>query len=234
MHKEKIDKFGILLPRGSYTYLKGHNEYNPHIYVSYGKYQAKLTASSRALLVKDELPEISVDNIGFYPSIIEQSKNIKINTDTILTAPLFWIDVCTDVLNTTGLQIQDYISILREKAYQKTLKNEIIVGFDKDKGFECSLTIKSSCKTVKDSLAIYDKINEIKANKYHNPDYYNNFSADFLHKNHNLIRFERRLQSANDIKKAYSLEHLSTVTLKDIFTCNNNVVADKTMEIFLN
>ena len=78
MHKEKIDKFGILLPRGSYTYLKGHNEYNPHIYVSYGKYQAKLTASSRALLVKDELPEISVDNIGFYPSIIEQSKNIKI------------------------------------------------------------------------------------------------------------------------------------------------------------
>ena len=41
MHKEKIDKFGILLPRGSYTYLKGDNEYNPHIYVSYGKYRAK-------------------------------------------------------------------------------------------------------------------------------------------------------------------------------------------------
>ena len=35
-------------------------------------------------------------------------------------------------MNTTGLQIQDYISILREKAYQKTLKNEIIVGFDHD------------------------------------------------------------------------------------------------------
>ena len=41
MQKEKIDKFGILLPRGSYTYLKGHMEYNPNIYVSYGKYWAK-------------------------------------------------------------------------------------------------------------------------------------------------------------------------------------------------
>lgn len=234
MNKEKIDKFGIVLPRESYTFNKGNKKYNPHIFASYGKYGCKITVSSRAILEKDELPDISADNIDLYPSIIEQAKNIHIDTNTLLYSPLYWLDICLDVTNDTGLSTKDFISILRERAYQKTMKNEIIVGFDKDKGFECSLTVKSSCKTVKDSLAIYAKIPEIKSNKYHEPNYYNNFSDDFLINNADLVRYERRLQSAAYIKKAYHLEHLPIVTLNDIFNCDKNVVADKVLDIFLN
>ena len=175
-----------------------------------------------------------MNNIDSFPAIIERATNIQLNTSTLLNSPLYWLDTCTDINNGTGLSTKDFISILRERAYQKTMKNEIIVGFAKDKGFESSLTVKSSCKTVKDSLAIYAKIPEIKSNKYHEPNYYNNFSDDFLINNADLIRFERRLQSAANIKKAYHLEHLSIVTLNDIFNCDKNVVADKVLDIFLN
>lgn len=234
MNKEKNDKLGIILPRGSYTHHKGSKEYNPHIHVTYTNYGCLLTVSSRVLFEKDKLPEITADNIDSFPSIIERATNIYLSVKDILNAQLYWLDICLDTTNDTGLSTKDFISILREKAYQKTMKNEIIVGFDKDKGFECSLTIKSCCKTVKDSLAIYAKIPEIKSNKYHEPNYYNNFSDDFLINNADLIRFERRLQSAANIKKAYHLEHLPIVTLNDIFNCDKNVVADKVLDIFLN
>ena len=234
MPKENIDKFGIIIPRGSYTYIREDKEYNPHIYSRFGKYGCNLTVSSRAVLEKNKLPKISGNNIDLYTSTIERATNIHVDANTLLNSSLYWLDVCVDVINDTGLDNKDFIGILRERAYQKTSKHEVIVGFDKDKGFECSLTIKSSCKTIKDSLAIYSKIPEIKSNMYSQPDYYNNFSPQYMLENAYLIRNERRMQSLSAIKKAYHLEQLSVVTLNDIFACEANVVADKIMDIFLN
>ena len=125
------------------------------------------------------------------------------------------------------------ISALKELAIKKTSKMEIISGFDKEKGFETSLTLKSTCKTIYDSLAIYPNVKEIRTNKYNDPDYFDNFSPDYLAKNFNRIRFERRLQSSKDIKKAYHLEHLEYVTLRDIFENSADVVSDKVRELFL-
>ena len=233
MPKENIDKIGIIVPNGNYTYIRRNKEYNPHIYSRFGKYGCNLTVSSRAMLKMNELPKISKNNIGLYTPIIERATNINIDENTLLNSHLYWLDVCTDVINDTGLDNKDFIGILREQAYQKTSKHEVIVGFDKEKGFECSLTIKSSCKTIKDSLAIYSKIPEIKSNMYSQPDYYNNFSPQYMLENAYLIRNERRMQSLSAIKKAYHLEQLSVVTLNDIFACEANVVADKIMDIFL-
>ena len=75
MNKEKNDKLGIILPRGSYTHHKGNKEYNPHIHVTYTNYGCLLTVSSRVLLEKDKLPEITADNIDSFPSIIERATN---------------------------------------------------------------------------------------------------------------------------------------------------------------
>ena len=231
---ESIDKFGINVKKGTYIYSRGKTIINPHIHKKWSfDNSLNIMASSKISAEHNSLDGITSNNIHLYPQAIYKATNVNVELSTILNSPLYWLDIKADKNNTTGLSGKDVISILREKSYIKTSKIEIIVGFDKNKGFETSLTLKSTCKTVKDSLAIYLKIPEIKANRHKDNVYFNNFSTDFLEENAELIRFERRLQSARAIKKAFHLKNLKIVTLNDIFNSNCNVVSEKVKEIFL-
>ena len=88
------------------------------------------------------------------------------------------------------------------------------------------MLIKSKTKSSNDSMVIYCKIKEIRQNKWNDSDYYANFSEDWLLENENILRFERRLQKSEDIKKAFKLNHLKKVTLLDVFDSDVDVVKE--------
>lgn len=229
---EGIDKFGLIITKYDYTYINKKHKYNPHIFRKkyFGGY--KITATSKVAKEYNVLNDISRKNIDAYPEEIVKATGINIPLQILTSSPLYWLDIKADVQNDTGLTEKEVLSVLKEKAYKKTMKN-LIIDYDKDNGFESSLVFKSSCKTVKDSLIIYIKIPEIISNRNDDPDYFSNFSEEFLEENANIIRFERRLQSAKDIKKAFHLEHMPFVTLDDIFDSQVNVVAEKVKELFM-
>jgi hypothetical protein len=135
-----------------------------------------------------------------------------------------------DTINDTSLSNNEIISVLRENTYINTTKNET-PSFDKNKGFETSLLVKSSTKTVHDSICVYAKYVEMNATKNIYPEYYNNFSEDSFIKISKTLRFERRLQSKKDIIKAFDLG--TKVTLTDIFNSSKNVVADKIQNFYI-
>lgn len=232
MNNSTIDKYGIILPKGSFKRVTNVYNPNPHIKVYWEHGQLHLTATSKVVVIPDTLNHITIDDINKHSEIILNSTGYDIPFEVIMTSPLFWLDMKTDVENTTGFNNKAVYSVLREKAYQKTTRHET-PSFDKKHGFENSLLITSSSKTVNDSLEIYNKVDEIKASCWLYPEYYNNFSEEFLRQNANILRFERRLQKAKDIKKAFHLEEQKNVTLSDIFNSNVDVVAEKVRKLFM-
>ncbi len=232
MTKNEIDKFGVIIPRDDFKRISGNYKYNKHLHIKHSYGNLYLTISSKLVTKPDIIPSITPYNIEKYCNEIFNSSGYVISFNTLLNSPLYWLDMKTDCINDTGYSNKDVISILREKTYKNTTKNET-PSFGKDKGFETSLLIKSTCKTVKDSLSIYDKIQEIKDTRWLYPDFYSNFSKEFLIKNSNILRFERRLQSSKDIKKAFNLKHLKAVSLIDIFNSNIDVVEQRVQQLYM-
>ena len=245
MKKCEIDKYGILIPLDKINKIKGCT-YNPHVKVQYLGDKLKLTVSSKVVMEKNKFGCINQDNIVFHPEIIFNATGYVIDLETILSSPLFWFDVKTDTFNNTGIPNKDVLSSLRERANAHTQKQEVIAykdfddvendcnvaSFDKKMGYLNSVVIRSTAKTVKDSTVIYDKIKEIKANKWHGADYYNNFSEDYLLEHGYTLRFERRFQSSKDIIKAHHFTDIKQVTLRDIFNSDVDVVAEKVNQTF--
>jgi len=228
----EIDKFGIIIPRDRYTYNSSMWKFNnPHINIKKKYGNLRLTISSKIIQRHNSFGYISYDDLFKYSEIIYNSTGYNIALDEILNAQLYWLDIKRDIANTTGYSNREVISVLREMLYKNTTKYET-PSFDKDKGYENSILLKSTCKTVKDSFTVYDKIAEIIGNRFKEQEYYNNFSKDFLEENTNILRFERRLQSSRDVKKAFHFEGLKKVTLIDIFNSNTDVVAEKVHKIF--
>ena len=236
----EIDKYGIIIPLNTLNNRKKWYSYNPHITAKSNYGNLMLTVSSKVIMEYNKLGCISEDNIKYHPEIIFNSTGFDIDLETILTSHSFWLDMKTDTYNNTGRPNKDVLSSLRERANTCTHRNEVIsykdlpddsVSHDKNIGFKNSVLIRSCYKSVKDSLMIYDKIKEIKANR--RTDYFNNFSKDFLFDNKNILRFERRLQNKNAIIKAFHLEHQDYVTLLDVFNSDVDVVAEKVNQIFM-
>ena len=232
MYKNQIDKYGIILQENSFKRLTKKFEQNPHVKVYWNHRQLHVTVTSKAVPIPDTLNYVTIEDIQKHSDIIFNSSGYCIPYEEILYSQLFWVDIKKDVENTTGYSNKNVISVLREKSYKNTTKNET-PSFDKGKGFENSLVVTSTCKKVKDSICVYEKIPEINNNRWNDPDYYKNFTKDFLIKNTNTLRFERRLQSSRDIKKAFKLENLKVVTLSDIFNSDVDVVSEKVQKIFM-
>ncbi len=224
----EIDKFGICIQQGDYIFTGYKSKYNcnnKHIHVEKYYGNLNLTVTSKLVRNFNELGFISSANINDYYEEIIKNCPYSFSFETLNNSPVYWVDVKKDVLNNTGFSNQDVISVLREKSYLTTTKNET-PSFDKNKGYEDSLLIKPTTKSVNDSIEIYCKIKEIKQNKWDYPDYYENFSEDWLIENENILRFERRLQKTKDIKNAFKLNHLRRVTILDIFDSEIDVVKE--------
>lgn len=232
MNKSTIDKYGIILPKGTFTKFKQEYNSNSHINLYWSHCQLHLTITSKAVTIPDTLNYITIEDIKKHSELIFNSTGYYIPFEILISSQLFWLDMKTDVKNTTGYSNKEVISVLREKAYKNTTKNET-PSFDKNKGFENSLLVTSTSKTVKDSFCVYEKILEINNTRFKYPDYYKNFSKEFLNNNTNILRFERRLQSSKDIKNAFELKHLKAVTLEDIFNSDVDVVSNKVQKLFM-
>ena len=226
-----IDKYGIILETGSFDYIKKPKLYNPHISYEWKFGNLNISVSSKVVQEYNKLGCISPNNIEQHPELIFEATGYKFTLETLLNANLFWLDMKTDLENTTGYSNKEVISVLREKSYTSTSRNET-PSYDKDKGFENSILIKSTSMKVNDSICEYDKIKEIRSNKHRFTDYYNNFSETYLDKNNKILRFERRLQSTKDIKKAFKICKRN-ITLLDIFNSDVDVVAEKVRKIFM-
>lgn len=232
MIKNEIDKYGIILPKGSFNRITNNYNHNPHIklYWEYG--QLHLTVTSKAIPIRNTLNHITIEDVKKHSDIILNATGYQIPSEVIMTSPLFWLDIKKDVMNTTGYSNKNVYSVLRERAYKNTTRYET-PSFDKQHGFENSILISSSSKTVNDSLIVYNKIDEIRATRWHYPNYYKNFDEGFLFENRNILRFERRLQKSRNIKKAFRLEHLTNITLEDIYNSDVDVVTEKVQKIFM-
>lgn len=229
--KWKIDKVGIRIKKRD-LHRSNQNIFNPHIHIKYFFDEIFITWSSRAYLKANTIPAITINNIKCFSEIISISSGYEVQAEYLLHSPLSWIDVNRDIINDTSYTNAEVISILKEKSYKSTVKTEIL-SYENKLGFENSIVVKPSCKTIRDSFCIYDKAEEIKSCKNKEKDFYNNFSTEFLENNKNLLRFERRMQSSKDIKKAFHLEHLKTITLADIFNCECDVVTEKVKKLYL-
>lgn len=227
MFINEIDKIGIRIQQGNYIYNSYNHNYcnNKHITTKRNFGTLYLTITSKVVKQFNKLGFISSANINDYYEETIKNCSYSFSFETLINSPLYWLDVKKDVCNTTGYSNQDVISVLREKFYLCTTKNETL-SFAKDRGFEDSLLIKPTTKSGKDSMVIYCKIKEITQNKWDYPDYYANFSEDWLLENENILRFERRLQRSEDIKKAFKLNQLKKVTLLDIFDSDVDVVKE--------
>ena len=229
MKINEVDKVGGFLNKGDYIYNKPPMaSYNNHATFKFNKRSLWLEFTSKIYIKKDELTDISFDNIRYYTEELAKKKGIITTADALLNMRVCWLDCKKDV---QVVNPQEMLSYLRELAYQSTLKNEIIT-FIKDLGFEQSLVIKSSCKTVKDSLSIYTKVDEMYAHRADDWEYYNNFSQVFFENNKNLLRFERRLQDAKAIKKAMHWDKKEPVRLIDVLEHPHNIVGEKVKQVF--
>lgn len=225
----EVDKISGYLEKDSYKYLKPKYTFlNNHATIKFNKRGVWLTMTSKLYMQRNSLHGIAEDNISHYIEELAKQKGIITTAETLLNMPIYWLDVKKDVPVTNPSEMLSY---MRELAYQSTSKNEI-VSFVKDLGFEQSLLIKSSAKTVKDSLMVYTKTDEMYAHRNDDIEYYNNFSSDFFVKNGNLLRFERRLQNAKAIKKAMHWDKKETVRLIDVLKCPYNIVGEKVKQVF--
>ena len=227
MFINEIDKIGVIITNDNYSYTGYKNNYcnNKHITTKRDFGTLYLTITSKVVKQFNKLGYISANNIQNYYEETIKNSSYSFSFETLLNSPLYWLDVKKDVCNTTGFSNQEVISVLREKSYLSTTKNET-PSFAKDRGYEDSLLIKSTTKSSNDSMVIYCKIKEIRQNKWNDSDYYANFSEDWLLENENILRFERRLQKSEDIKKAFKLNHLKKVTLLDVFDSDVDVVKE--------
>ena len=175
----QIDKFTGFLPEGSYV-MKGFNRFDKHATVKRGycldQHGVWVTCSGREVAEYDSLEAINMDKMQFLVEKLAENKGLIVTAETLLDMTVTCIDCKIDVPVSDKLAM---LSFLRELAYKNTSKQEIITYYNQI-GFENSVLVKSSCKTVKDSLLIYSKAEEIIANKKDDLDYYHNFSSQFL------------------------------------------------------
>lgn len=236
---EELDTIGLLIPYKIKPNSLCYN--NPYINLRSIKRNSSflLKFGSKLLDQNDSLNGYNISNIEKVVPMLNNHLSLPYFTlKTLLNSQVYWVDVKVDVNNTTNVSTEDFMSILRDLATTKTNKLELLEykkensSFIKGIGYNKSLLIKSTCKTVNDSLMIYPKIEEIYSLRHKDPEYYNRFSAEFKMENTNLIRFERRLQNSRNIKKNYGLP--KNPLLLDILTSSRAVVSQRVNELFLN
>jgi len=184
-----------------------------------------LRVSAKVLKTKDDIGSIlNISDIEKLLPIIKEFTGIKISTDALLNSKLTRVDIKKDIHFEDALH--DVISSLREIFSSCTTKNEVLTYYNKV-GYNNSLLIKSTFKTVKDSLCIYKKLNEMYLKRNNDNGYYYSFSDEFIQSYKNVLRFERKIQWVKALRKALHVSNDEKVTLKHIFDCTFDLLGEK-------
>lgn len=184
-----------------------------------------LRVSAKVLKTHDDLGSItSTYNVAQLPPIIMSATGVEISAETLINSRLTGVDIKKDIEFDEPLPY--VISALREMASISTSKNEILTYYS-EVGYENSLLIKSTHKTVKDSLCIYNKFNEMYAKRNYDGGYYYSLSDKLEKRYKKVLRFERRIQRANALRKALKVPKGETVTLQHVLECKDDAVGNK-------
>lgn len=180
------------------------------------------TVSGKFMSSRNNLGAINKNNYLKMLEKIDKIFGIKIAPyDFLYNSQILALDVKKDIR--LEQETSDYISALNETIIPNTRKNQILI-FEKDLGIKESLLIKPSTITTKTSLSIYSKYRELIARRHDNPEYFNQFTPDFLESCKKLLRFECRFSKFEEIRKAFNLPETCNIHPKDILFSNINVV----------
>lgn len=167
------------------------------------------------------------DNIEELQAYIRANINIDIPIDVLLDSRISTVDIKQDMLFPHTSILEFYISRMREMVSPQTRKAEGIT-FKSSIGFDSSIVIRSTCKSVRDTLSIYIKLNEIYANRQKDCGYYESLDDEFVDSIvRNIIRFERRISDAKHLREWLGLDNGETVCLRKIFECPFNIIQAK-------
>lgn len=223
----ELDKIVGFLPTNTFE-IKQKREVLPykHARIKFRKNGIWLTVSGKTVATKNSLTGITKENIKFLIRVLQNKLGLTVAESSFLNMQVYCVDLKKDVIVDYD-DVSGLLSYMRELAYKNTTKQEILSYYNQY-GFENSVLVKSTCKTIKDSLLIYDKKQEIFKNRKSDFDYFNNFSSDFFKTNQNILRFERRLQKAKNIRKAF---HSQSIRLEDLLNSPYNVLGEKVCEV---
>lgn len=234
----KIDKAVIYVICNSFSVIDSEkfkqnlNDFNryKHIKVTLTRNkELRCEFTGKVLKNANTLELIGSDNIYLVSETIEDTTGVRIELDVLLSSRLTQVDVTED-LYFEKEKLSDYISTFREMANKSTYKS-LINSFRNDLGFENSILIRSSCKTVKDSLTVYKKFDEMYSKRKKDNGYYNSFSAEFLEECKKILRFERRIIGKRQISRALHLPARADVNLNAVFNSEHNLVKEKIFEL---
>ena len=185
----------------------------------------RLRVGAKVLKTPDDLGSIiSTDDVAKLPPIINAATGVEISTKALINSSLTIADIKKDIEFDEPLPY--VVSALREMASISTSKNEILTYYN-DIGYDNSLLIKSTYKTIKDSLCIYNKFNEMYSKRNCDGGYYYSLSDELKKKYKNVLRFERRIQWAKALRKALNVPKGEKVTLQHVLECPYDLVGDK-------
>lgn len=227
---QDIDQFKVLLDKNEYKCVKPKNSiYNTHVGLSSQEGMFALTIRGKFVAEHNSLVGITEDKMDL---VCENLEKIGVITtkEMLLNAPLRLLDTKQDI-SIGNQKVTDVLSTMREMVYLRTSKNDVISYDSKNGRRETSILIKSSCRTIRDSLSIYDKTQEILDNKRNDPEYYVNFSTEFFSSG-KILRFERRLGNSSAIKKAISFNRRGSATLQDVFNYQGSIIGEKVAKCF--
>lgn len=227
--KFEIDWVKLWLDNGSFILKDSWRPgYQGHIKTLIKKDRSlSIQCSGRVVKTPTFLGGITLDNFDIFHEEILNT-GVIVSKDELLNAQVSQLDVKKDV-HFKSTNLSHAISMLRERAIPSTNKYHIIT-YDKPLGVIDSLLIKTTTKSTTDSLAIYKKLAEMKANRKNDYGYFNSFDYEFLDSCKDILRFERRLKGAKKLRQALHLPKKTKVTLNVVLNSPYNILQEKIEE----
>lgn len=228
----EVDKAKIYLAEGSYSRIATViPKTKSHVKCGYCHGELYVEFSGKTVATSTYLGGVTMANVNILPAIIKRKTGVSVSLDVLLNSRVTTVDVKHDMQLPHPIIVDNYISLLREMAFQSTGKTECI-SYDKKCGFDHSILIKPTTKTTYDSLAIYNKYTEILDKRRNDGGYFKSFDTEFLERTvKHVIRFERRIRRARELRRAFHLKKNETVTLYKILNCKFDVVGEKVNKI---
>lgn len=228
MVSNNIDAFVIRVEEGTYNvdrFIPTTKYDHVHTWIDRRNRDLRLRVGAKVLMSPDDVGSIlSINDIEHLSPIIKKCTGIEISPQVILNSRLTSVDIKKDVHFNKPLP--QVVSALREICCVSTTKQEILTYYN-DVGFDNSLLIKSTCKSVKDSLCIYNKWYEMWLKRNNDCGYYSSLSNELKEKYKNVLRFERRIQWAKALRKALNIQQGEKITLQHIFDYPYDIVGEK-------
>lgn len=226
-----LDKLKIKIFPEHYQYSEKHKKSSAigaNFFINSTK-ELIITISGKFMSNPYSLGYINKENFTQMLDKIYMKFGISITPDIFLNkAIVLSVDVTKDIK--VEKSTSNYISTLNEIISPNTRKKQILI-FEKDLGYKESILVKPMTITTKTSFSAYSKYRELVARRNENPDYFNQFSPDFLESCKKLLRFECRFTKFKEIRKAFNLAEGSEIHPKDILFSDINIIYNNLNEL---